>query len=92
MVFGQLNGEVFCIVLLCIYIFGFIFCVENFYISWYLVEFWMVELEVVFVNLQDNVDMVEEFLQIIFKVVFNECGDDMVFFVQYVNVDVIIWL
>lgn len=91
-VFGQLNGEIYVCVLFKIYIFGLIFCVENFNISCYLVEFWMLELEVVFVNLNDIVGLVEVMLKYVFKVVFEECVDDMKFFVECVDKDVVLCL
>ncbi|MGB3623982.1 asparagine--tRNA ligase [Ketobacter sp. MCCC 1A13808] len=86
---GQLNGEAFCTALSRIYTFGPTFRAENSHTSRHLAEFWMVEPEVAFANLQDNADMAEEFLQTIFKAVLNECGDDMAFFAQHVNADAI---
>lgn len=73
-----------------VYIFGFIFCVENLNIICYLVEFWMVEFEFVFVILVDNVKLVEDMLKYVFKMVLVECFDDMVFFVKYIDKEVII--
>lgn len=91
-VFGQLNVEVYCLVLSKVYIFGLIFCVENSYIICYLVEFWMIELEIVFVDLVEDVCLVEEFLKYLFCVVLNECSDDLVFIVECVDKNVIIKL
>lgn len=76
-----MNGEIYVLVMLKIYIFGFIFCVENLNIFCYLVEFWMVEFEVVFVDLEDIVKFVENMFKYVFKVVLIECCDDMEFFV-----------
>lgn len=61
MVFGQLQAEIGVLALGKVYIFGFIFCVENFNIFCYLAEFWMIELEVVFYDIFDNMDLVEDF-------------------------------
>lgn len=55
MVLGQFNVEIYCIVMFKVYIFGFMFCVENLNMFCYFVEFWMIEFEVVFVELKDVV-------------------------------------
>lgn len=91
-VFGQFNVEVYCLVLSKVYMFGLIFCVENFNIICYLVEFWMIELEIVFVDLVEDVCLVEQFLKYLFCVVLDECGDDLVFLVECVDKNVIIKL
>lgn len=91
-VFGQLNGEIYVCVLFKIYIFGSIFRVENFNISRYLAEFWMLESEVAFVNLNDIAGLVEVMLKYVFKAVFEERVDDMKFFVERVDKDVVLRL
>lgn len=82
---GQLNGEAYCTALSRIYTFGPTFRAENSHTSRHLAEFWMVEPELAFADLQDNADMAEEFLQFVFKVVLEERGDDMAFFAQHIN-------
>lgn len=68
-----------------VYMFGLIFWVENFNIFWYLVEFWMVELEMVFCDLEGDMDLVEEFLKNIFKFVLESCLEDMEFFNKWID-------
>jgi asparaginyl-tRNA synthetase len=50
-----------------------------------LAEFWMIEPEVAFAELGDNVDLAEAFLKYIFRAVLNECASDMAFFVERVD-------
>lgn len=86
---GQLNGEAFCTALSRVYTFGPTFRAENSHTSRHLAEFWMVEPEVAFADLNDNASMAEEFLQCVFKAVLDECGDEMAFFSQHVNKEAI---
>lgn len=73
------------IVLSNVYMFGLIFRVENFNIFWYLVEFWMIEFEMVFCDLEGDMDLVEEFLKYIFKFVLEGCLEDMEFFNKWID-------
>lgn len=86
---GQLNGEAYCTAMSRIYTFGPTFRAENSHTSRHLAEFWMVEPELAFADLQDNANMAEEFLQYVFKAVLNERGDDMDFFAKHINPDAI---
>lgn len=82
---GQLNGEAYCTAMSRIYTFGPTFRAENSHTSRHLAEFWMVEPEVAFADLNDNADMAEEFLKYVFSAVLNECEDDIGFFAQHIN-------
>ena len=86
---GQLNGEAYCTALSRIYTFGPTFRAENSHTSRHLAEFWMVEPEVAFADLNSNADMAEEFLQFVFAAVLDECGDDLAFFNKQIDSNVI---
>ena len=86
---GQLEGETYCMAMSRIYTFGPTFRAENSNTSRHLAEFWMVEPEVAFADLQQNADMAEEFLQYVFTAVLNERQDDMAFFDQHISKGVI---
>ncbi len=86
---GQLNVEGYCQALSKVYTFGPTFRAENSNTSRHLAEFWMVEPEVAFADLDDLADLAEEFLKYIFATVLRECPDDMAFFEQRIEPDVI---
>lgn len=86
---GQLNVEGYCLALSKVYTFGPTFRAENSNTSRHLAEFWMVEPEVAFADLDDLADLAEEFLKYIFATVLRECPDDMAFFEQRIEPDVI---
>lgn len=77
---GQLEGETFACALGKIYTFGPTFRAENSNTSRHLAEFWMVEPEMAFFELADNMDLAEGFLKRIFSDVLEQCPDDMDFF------------
>jgi len=77
---GQLNVEGYCLALSKVYTFGPTFRAENSNTSRHLAEFWMVEPELAFADLNDLADLAEEFLKYIFAAVLDECPDDMEFF------------
>jgi len=86
---GQLNGEAYCTAMSRVYTFGPTFRAENSHTSRHLAEFWMVEPELAFADLQDNADMAEEFLQFVFKAILEEREDDMGFFAKHINSEAI---
>jgi asparaginyl-tRNA synthetase len=86
---GQLALETYCCALSKVYTFGPTFRAENSNTSRHLAEFWMVEPEVAFAELSDNVDLAEAFLKYIFRAVLNECASDMAFFAERVDPQVI---
>jgi asparaginyl-tRNA synthetase len=82
---GQLNLEGYCLALSNVYTFGPTFRAENSNTSRHLAEFWMVEPEIAFADLDDLADVAEEFLKYIFAAVLKECPDDMAFFEQRIE-------
>ncbi|KAF2509840.1 asparagine--tRNA ligase [Flavobacterium foetidum] len=76
---GQLEGETFAMALGQIYTFGPTFRAENSNTSRHLAEFWMIEPEVAFNNLDDNMDLAEDFIQYVIKYALDHCGDDLKF-------------
>ncbi len=77
---GQLEAEIFACALGKVYTFGPTFRAENSNTSRHLAEFWMVEPEMAFYELTDNMDLAERFLKRIFGDVLGQCGEDMAFF------------
>jgi asparaginyl-tRNA synthetase len=80
---GQLEGEIFACSLGKIYTFGPTFRAENSNTSRHLAEFWMVEPEVAFNDLTDNMDLAERFLKRIFKDALEQSAEDMAFFNEH---------
>jgi asparaginyl-tRNA synthetase len=79
---GQLEAEVYACALGKVYTFGPTFRAENSNTSRHLAEFWMVEPEMAFFELSDNMDLAEAFLKRIFHDALTKCGEDMKFFVD----------
>ena len=77
---GQLEAEIFACSLGKVYTFGPTFRAENSNTSRHLAEFWMVEPEMAFYELPDNMDLAERFLKRIFGDVLAGCAEDMAFF------------
>jgi len=86
---GQLEGEIFACALGKIYTFGPTFRAENSNTSRHLAEFWMVEPEMAFFDLSDNMDLAERFLKRIFADVLEQCPEDMDFFKERIDKTVI---
>jgi asparaginyl-tRNA synthetase len=82
---GQLNVEAYCLALSKVYTFGPTFRAENSNTSRHLAEFWMVEPEIAFADLQANADLAENLLKTLFKTVLDERADDMAFFAQRID-------
>lgn len=76
---GQLEVETACMALGEVYTFGPTFRAENSNTSRHLAEFWMVEPEMAFYDLDDNMDLSEEFLKYLVKYALNNCKDDLEF-------------
>lgn len=76
---GQLEGEAFAMALGQIYTFGPTFRAENSNTSRHLAEFWMIEPEVAFNDLHDNMDLAEDFIQYVIKYTVDKCQDDLKF-------------
>jgi asparaginyl-tRNA synthetase len=82
---GQLEAEIMATALTSVYTFGPTFRAENSNTSRHLAEFWMVEPEVAFCDLDGLADLAEDFLKRIFTDVLTESADDMAFFDQRVQ-------
>ena len=86
---GQLNGETYASAISKIYTFGPTFRAENSHTSRHLAEFWMLEPEMAFANLEDNAALAEAMLKYAFKAVLEERADDMAFFAERVDKEAI---
>jgi asparaginyl-tRNA synthetase len=86
---GQLEAEIFACALGKVYTFGPTFRAENSNTSRHLAEFWMVEPEMAFFDLTDNMDLAERFLKRIFRDVLAQCLDDMQFFNAQIDATVL---
>ena len=84
---GQLNVEAYCLALTNVYTFGPTFRAENSNTSRHLAEFWMIEPETAFADLDANADLAEALLKHLFRTVLEDCDDDMRFFAKYVDRD-----
>ena len=82
---GQLNVEAYCLALSKVYTYGPTFRAENSNTSRHLAEFWMIEPELAFANLDENADLAEAFLKYVFKAVLDERADDMAFIAERVE-------
>ncbi|MBS0969787.1 asparagine--tRNA ligase [Chimaeribacter arupi] len=86
---GQLNGETYACALSKVYTFGPTFRAENSNTSRHLAEFWMIEPEVAFANLDDVAGLAEKMLKYVFQAVLDERADDLAFFAERVDKDAI---
>ena len=86
---GQLEAEIFAMALSNVYTFGPTFRAENSNTSRHLAEFWMVEPEVAFCELDGLADLAEDFLKYIFSHVLENCAEDMEFFNRWYNEEAI---
>ena len=80
---GQLEAEIFALALTDVYTFGPTFRAENSNTSRHLAEFWMVEPEVAFCDLDGLAELAEDFLKHIFAHVLENCEEDLAFFNQW---------
>jgi asparaginyl-tRNA synthetase len=76
---GQLEGELAAMALGEIYTFGPTFRAENSNTTRHLAEFWMIEPEVAFANLNDNMQLAEDLLKYVIKHAMNTCADELEF-------------
>ena len=85
---GQLEGELFATALTDIYTFGPTFRAENSQTQRHLAEFWMVEPEMAFCDLEENITLAEEFLKYIFNYILDHCKEDLFFLGKKNEVDI----
>ena len=86
---GQLEAEVMAMSFQNVYTFGPTFRAENSNTSRHLAEFWMVEPEMAFCDIEGDQDLAEEFLKYIFKYVLETCPEDMEFFNKRIDKSVL---
>lgn len=82
---GQLEGETYALALKNIYTFGPTFRAENSNTTKHLAEFWMVEPEMAFCNIDGDMEWAEKFLKFVFAKVLEKNGEDMEFFSKFVQ-------
>ncbi len=82
---GQLSVETFCCAMSRVYTFGPTFRAENSNTRRHLAEFWMIEPEIAFADLNDDADLAEQFLKSIFARVLADNGEDMEMFNKFVS-------
>jgi asparaginyl-tRNA synthetase len=76
---GQLEGEIGALALGEVYTFGPTFRAENSNTSRHLAEFWMIEPEMAFYDITDNMDLAEEFLKYLISYALQHCAEDLAF-------------
>ena len=82
---GQLEAETYAMALGKVYTFGPTFRAENSNTTRHLAEFWMIEPEVAFMDLDGNMDLAEDFIKSVIEYVLKHCKDDIVFLDQRFN-------
>ena len=82
---GQLNGETFCAAFRNIYTFGPTFRAENSNTSRHAAEFWMIEPEIAFADLDVDMDLGEDMIKYIIRYVMDHCPEEIDFFNQWVE-------
>jgi asparaginyl-tRNA synthetase len=85
---GQLEGELLAAALGDVYTFGPTFRAENSNTSRHAAEFWMIEPEMAWAELEDNMDLAEDFLKFLFRYALEKCTDEMDFFGQWIEKEV----
>jgi asparaginyl-tRNA synthetase len=86
---GQLEGELGALALSNIYTFGPTFRAENSNTTRHLSEFWMIEPEMAFYDIQDNMDLAEDFLKYLIGYILEHCTDDLAFLAKMYDKDLI---
>lgn len=82
---GQLNGETYAMAFKNIYTFGPTFRAENSNTTRHAAEFWMIEPEIAFADLQDNMKLAEDMLKFIINYVLEHAPEEMKFFNQFID-------
>ena len=82
---GQLEGEIFACALSNIYTFGPTFRAENSNTARHAAEFWMIEPEMAFCDLQGDMDLAEEFVKAMAQHTLEHCAEDLAFFAKFVD-------
>ncbi len=82
---GQLEGEIYATAVGPVYTFGPTFRAENSNTPRHLAEFWMIEPEIPFYELEDNMQLAEDFIKTIIRDALAECAEDMAFFNERID-------
>ncbi|MEE4265296.1 MAG: asparagine--tRNA ligase [Desulfobacteraceae bacterium] len=82
---GQLSAEMFCLALGDVYTFGPTFRAENSNTRRHAAEFWMIEPEMAFCDLEGNMDLGEELIKYLSAYVMDECAEDLELFAKWVD-------
>lgn len=82
---GQLEGETFACALSNIYTFGPTFRAENSHTSRHASEFWMIEPEIAFCDLNQDMDLAEEMLKFLVSDALESCAEDLQFFERFIH-------
>lgn len=82
---GQLNVETYCMALSKVYTFGPTFRAENSNTRRHLAEFWMIEPELAFADLDDDADLAERYLKFMVRAALEARGEDLAFFDEHVE-------
>jgi len=86
---GQLEAEIYALAMGDVYTFGPTFRAEDSNTSRHLAEFWMVEPEMAFCDLDGNIELAEAFLRSIFEYLLEQCREDLEFFNRFIDPSVI---
>jgi asparaginyl-tRNA synthetase len=86
---GQLEGELGAMALGAIYTFGPTFRAENSNTPRHLAEFWMIEPEVAFYDIHDNMDLAEDFLKYLIRYALEYCKDDIEFLAEHFDKELV---
>jgi len=86
---GQLEAETYATAISRVYTFGPTFRAENSNTVRHLAEFWMVEPEVAFAQLEDDMALAEDFVKYVLNAALNECADELAFFDAHVEKGII---
>jgi len=82
---GQLNAESYCLAFNKVYTFGPTFRAENSNTARHAAEFWMIEPEIAFADLEDNQNLAEEMIKYLINVAFEKCPEEMEFFNKFID-------
>ncbi len=82
---GQLSAEMFALALGDVYTFGPTFRAENSHTRRHVAEFWMVEPEMAFCDLEGNMDLAEEMIKYLTSFILEECSEDIELFAKFVD-------
>ncbi|WAW14006.1 asparagine--tRNA ligase [Peptostreptococcus equinus] len=82
---GQLNGEIMALAFRNIYTFGPTFRAENSYTGRHASEFWMIEPEIVFADLEDLMELAEDMIKYVIEYVMENCPEEMAFFNSFID-------